>query len=284
MLRKLLVLSAIAVCSLTMKAQEPTDTIPQNREAWLEQRLAEQEAKLEKYDAQLSEIDNKKRLKSIWGPGRFTKISYNFSSTGDDINPVDKSKFSISLAKGTSYMFPSKPIAGMLKFGVDVTWFDLTYSKYKKRDLGASGWLSPDMGNGYDDGYDDWEEYADLGRMSLNLGMFGIGARASVAPFSAFNNELRFLRASLYFHYQPTFSAYMVSEDGEEEGSYAYMGMYRFGGCIHYRRIALGVEGYWGKSKFELLDFDFDDEFGDGDNPKVDRKFASTRLYVQFAF
>lgn len=283
MLRKFLAVSAVFICSMSLKAQESVDTVAQSREAILEQRLAEQDAKLAKYDAQFSEMNYKKRLKSIWGPGRFTKISYNFSSTGDGINPVDKSTFSISLAKGTSYMFPSKPIAGILKFGVDVTWFDLTFSKYKKRNLGANGWLVPDVGQGSSD-YEDWEKYADLGRMSLNVGVFGIGARASVAPFSAFDNQARFLRASLYFHYQPTCSAYLVSEDDEAEGSYAYLGMYRFGGCIHYRRVALGVEGYWGKSKFELLDFELGDEFGGGHNPKIDRKFASTCLYIQFAF
>ncbi len=284
MLRKILSIIIFSMC-LNAKAQEPTDTTIQDHEAVLEQQLSERDAKLAALDAKLTNIENKERLKSIWGPGRFTKISYNFASTGDDVNPVDKSELSVSLAKGTSYMFPGKPIAGMLKFGIDVTWFDLTYTKYKKHDSTSSGgWLGSDTNGGF--GYDEdyWKEYSNGGRMSLNLGLFGLGARASVAPFSTFNNELRFLRASMYFHVQPTISAYIVNDDGEAEGSYAYMGMFRFGGCIHYRRVAFGVEGYWGKSKFDVIDFDsYFDEDSDS-NRKVNRKFASTRLYIQFAF
>lgn len=285
MLRKILSIIIFSMCLNLAIAQEPADTTIQDREAMLEQQLSEKEAQLAALDAKLTDIEYKERLKSIWGPGRFTKISYNFASTGDEINPVDKSELSVSIAKGTTYMFPSKPIAGMLRFGVDVTWFDLTYTKYKNHESTASGgWLGSDFNGNYGYGDDYWEGNRNVGRMSINLGLFGVGARASVAPFSSFNNDLRFLRASMYFHVQPTFSSYIVNDDGEAEGSYAYMGMFRFGGCIHYRRVALGVEGYWGKSKFDVIDFDsYFDEDSDSKR-KIDRKFASTRLYIQFAF
>lgn len=271
-------------------AQESNDsvqaenTLLQQELAQRNAELAQRDAQLAERDAELAEIERRKADKAIWGPGRFTKLSYNFASTGDGFNPVEKSKYSVSLAKGASYLFPSKAVAGILKFGFDVTWFDFTFTKYKSPVYGVDGgWTSTPEYTTDSKDEDDFD--LDLGRMSLNLGALGIGPRVSVAPFAAKDNGLRYLRASLYFHYQPTVSAYAVSEDGETEFSFAYLGLWRFGGCIQYRRIGIGVEGYWGKAKFEALGLDsFVEEGFADDQPKIERKFASTRLYLSFSF
>lgn len=253
----------------------------------LKRELAQREAELAQRDAELAEIERRDIDKAIWSPGRFTKLGFNFASTGDGFKAVDKSQYSFTKSKGASYMFPSRPVAGMLKFGFDMTWFDFTFTKYKTPSYGVGeGWTSEiehDNGNGY---YDEEEDFdLDLGRMSLSLGALGIGPRVSIAPFSGMNNALRYLRGSIYFHYQPTVTAYAVSEDGNAEFAFAYVGMWRFGGCLQYRRIGLGVEGYWGKGKFSpigLASF-YDDGFDD-DGEKIERKFAATRLYLSFSF
>lgn len=281
MIRYILTLAFICSVMISSHAQTEADTVTISREKQLEQEINERDSKIAYLDSRLNDIETKERNKKIWGRGRFTKISYNLGSTGDGYNPVADSKCSFSLAKGTSYLFPSKAIAGILKFGLDITWFDITYSKYKSLDFLGNGWVSSGIPQyGYDDS--EYDELTNLGRYSLNLGFLGFGPRVSVAPFAKFNNSLRYLRASLYFNYQPTYSVYVASENGEEEGSYTYMGMYRFGGTIHCRGIGFGVEGYWGESKFKLLDFE-DEEIGTQAN-KINRKFANTRIYVQFAF
>lgn len=282
--------AAVFAAAITAAAQEATDsvqaenTLLQQELAQRNAELAQRDAQLAERDAELAEIGRRKADKAIWGPGRFTKLSFNFASTGDGVNPVEKSKYSVSLAKGASYLFPSKAVAGILKFGFDVTWFDFTFSKYKSPVYGVDGgWTSTPEYTTDSKDEDDFD--LNLGRMSLNLGVLGIGPRVSVAPFAAKDNGLRYLRASLYFHYQPTVSAYAVSEDGEADFSFAYLGMWRFGGCIQYRRIGIGVEGYWGKAKFEALGLDsFVDEGFADDQPKIERKFASTRLYLSLSF
>lgn len=292
-MKRIFFTAVVAMAAVAATAQQTVDT-PQNENDLLKRELAQREAELAQRDAQLAErdaeleeIERRKADKAIWSPGRFTKLAFNFASTGDGFNPVDKSQYSFSLAKGASYLFPSRAVAGMLKFGFDITWFDFTFTKYKTPSYGlGDGWTSDiTYDNGYDD-YDDEVEFdLDLGRMSLSLGAIGIGPRVSIAPFASKNNALRYLRGSLYFHYQPTVTAYAVSEDGDAEFSFAYVGMWRFGGCLQYRRIGLGVEGYWGKAKFEPIGLaSFYDEGFDDEGAKIERKFASTRLYLSFSF
>ena len=97
----------------------------------LKRELAQREAELAQRDAELAEIERRNIDKAIWSPGRFTKLGFNFASTGDGFKAVDKSQYSFTMSKGASYMFPSRPVAGMLKFGFDMTWFDFTFTKYK---------------------------------------------------------------------------------------------------------------------------------------------------------
>lgn len=227
--------------------------------------------------------------KRIWGKGRFLRIGYSFAQTCTQFDPVEKSKYSFFLTKGTTYRFPKKALGGLVKIGIDAVWFDIQFSKFKAPYSGMN-WSSdiiedidPD-----DSGSDesDFDIDLNIGRMAFSAGM-GVGPNVSVAPFALTSIKgLQPLRASIYFHYAPTAQIYAKSQDGDMELSAAFCHMMNFGGNISYRAIAIGVEGRWGKSKFKPLDFE--SMFGDEDEglgtQKYTRKFANTRLYIQFSF
>lgn len=272
------------------------------------EREADLQATLDNANQELDELQQKQKYKEIWRKGRYTDIGYAIAQTGTDFTPTDKGKFGFFLRKGTSFLFPGKPIAGLVKVGFDINWFDISVAKYKSADWGTdSNW--DEIGNsGQDDddyGYDDDDEgfgdimdkFSNLGRWNIMIGAFGIGPNVTVAPFSMFNNAARFIKASIYFHYQPTFGMYLVSEDGEMEASFAYCHMFQFGGKITWKSIGLGIEGHWGKGKFKPLgfgDFGFGDEEEDNgynevfdtgsSSDKITRHFANTRIYLTFSF
>lgn len=234
--------------------------------------------------------DLAKTNKRIWGKGRFLRLGYSFSQTGTQFDPVEKGQYSFFLTKGTTYRFPKRAWGNMVKVGIDAVWFDMQFSKYK------GPYSNLDWTSDFDEtrlpGYDPDDEDADgfdlnLGRMGISFGM-GVGPNVSVAPFALSSVKgLQPLRASVYFHYAPTFQLFAKSQDGDMEVSSAFVNMMNFGGNITYRAISIGVEGRWGKAKFKPLDFGslFEDEEGESlGTQKYTRKFANTRLYLQFSF
>jgi hypothetical protein len=217
--------------------------------------------------------------KAIWGKGRYTNIGYTFSQTAAENQPIDKSQFSGFIRKGASYLFPGHALGNVVKIGFDINWFEVSTSKYKSTDVISSNWD--------DEAFEDGEsELLNIGRWNIMLGAFGIGPNVTVAPFASLNNGARFLKASIYFHYQPTMGAYLVSESGETDISYAYCHMWQFGGKITWKNFGIGIEGYWGKGKFNrlALDEDEDENISFNTSDKVNRKFANTRLYLNFSF
>lgn len=242
----------------------------------IEHRLDSLENELNRMNIEKQKEDLNRR---VWGKGRFLRIGYANAQTANETNPVEKSKYSFFLTKGTTYyLFPSKPIAGMIKFGIDATWFDIQYSKFKSLDE-SGDWTSEIPSGGSND--DDFDLDFNLGTMALGFGM-GVGPSVTVAPFIRMKKALQPLRATLYFHYVPTLEMFMESNDEDTELSSAFCNMFKFGGEIHYRKIGLGIEGRWGASDFNPTYFD--EELDRGDSSKYKRKFASTRFYVQFTF
>lgn len=213
----------------------------------------------------------------VWGKGRFTRIGYSWSQTAVEDNPVYDGKFGFFLVKGTTYHVHRNPIAKILKFGIDATWMDIQFSKYKSPTTSGNWTSEIDETIGADD--EDGGDF-NIGHMALSYS-FEVGPSVSVAPFLLLNNAaLSHLKANLYFHYAPTFTAYLASQDGDMEFAGAYVNNWTFGGNIVYRWIGIGIEGRWGSGKFKPVAFDSE---GLGTD-KYKRKFANTRLYVQFTF
>lgn len=227
----------------------------------------------------------------VWKKNNYFNLGYAKAETGTDFSAVQKSKFSFYLAKGNVYYWPkSKPWFGMLKVGLDVRWIDISMAKYKTdTDETGSGWgESSNWNTDYDNSDSEFfDKLTDLGCYNVTMGAFGIGPNIGISPFAKMSNGLRHLRASIYFHYQPAVTAYILSQDGDTELSWAYTGMMDFGGKITYRAISIGIEGRWGKGSFKPIDFSGilgeDDESG-SESIKIDRKFAATRFYIGFTF
>lgn len=289
---KKIITCIVAATAICLNANAQTDTTGNDES--LEQELFDTRA-------ELNDLKQKQRNKEIWGKGRYTNIGYAIAQTGTDFEPVEKGKFGFFLRKGASYLFPGKPLWGMVKVGFEINWFDFSAAKYKSGDFGFSDddWnIQPDDSDD-DEGYgiEDLSEQLNIGRWSIMLGAFGIGPNVTVAPFSMFNNASRFIKASVYFRYQPTFGIYLMSEDGEMDASYSYCHMWQFGGKITWKAIGIGIEGNWGQGKFKQIGSlfgDSEDEYGEGYNEvfeggatssgKITRKFANTRFYLTFSF
>lgn len=272
-MKKFIAIMLLAVAGAASVNAQTTDA---ERADSLQALLDEQEAA-----AMRAELNQK-----IWGKkGRFTRLGYALAQTGDEFSPVEKSKYSFFLTKGTTYRFPKQPIAGLLKIGIDAVWFDAQVTKYNSpySSLDWTSEIEPDEFYDYDDDSEDFD--LNIGCWGLGLAM-GIGPNVSVAPFALTNIKgLQPLRVSLYFHYSPTVQLYMKSQDGEMELSTAFCNMMNFGGTLTYRAISIGYEGRWGKGNFKPLDFGemLGGEDSMGTN-KYTRRFANNRFYIQFAF
>jgi len=192
-------------------------------------------------DDMTAQIEAENLNKKIWGKGRFTRLGYAIAQTVDEYSPVEKSKFSFFLTKGTTYLFPKKPIAGLLKIGLDAVWFDIQATKYNSP-YSSMNWTSEfvdEPATSPEYGYEDEDEGLDfdlnIGCWGVSMGM-GIGPNVSVAPFALTSIKcLQPLRVSLYFHYAPTMQLYLKSEDGDVELSSAFCHMMNFGGTLTYR-------------------------------------------------
>lgn len=288
-MKKFIITVALTAAFSTMAfAQEPLTPTPEEAAVidsldMLKQQISDINARLSEQEEINVQRQKEQKWQGIWKGGKYASIFFAPSASSTELGIKSKAAWNFGLSKGTSYLFPSKPIAGILKVGFDVRWIDISVIKYKKNAFS----LENDF-----DGDDEWGDVTDdflpdIGRYDIHIGAFGIGPVVSVAPFSSFNNEARFIRATLYFHYQPTYGLHVLSEDGELESSMAYCNMMDFGGKIQYRRFALGIEGHWGSGKYSdmISNDDFDDDYAsDSSSGKLKRKFSSTRIFVAFTF
>lgn len=224
---------------------------------------------------------------AIWKRGKYTKFAYSIGQSKADGSPLEKGQFGFGIGYGNTFLFPKTPVAGLLKFGFDVNWIDYTIVKYKE-DTPLNGNL---ISGGSSSEGGIMGKLTNLGRYSMLFGVLGVGPNVTCAPFSSFSNQARFLKASVYFHYQPTLGMYMMSENGDMNASYAYCSMFRLGGQISWKVIGIGIEGYWGSGNFKSLDFGsfiFDDSLREalGMEPgnKYKRKFANTKLFISLNF
>lgn len=220
--------------------------------------------------------------KKIWkNRAKYFNIGYvkqNLSETGGDEFKL-KSEFGASMSWGCTYYLHKKPLLGMIKFGLDASWVDMSFAKYSTINLENSlGTRSIWDGNDYDEDYDeDLDLELELGYYQLEIGM-------SVGP-SVTINPIDHLKVNAYFHFTP--SASMIFLDDNISTSYA--SFFNVGAAVSYKFISIGVEKRWGSANYNSLSLDEFDSEEDLEtdlflSSKKKMKTSGLRAYISFRY
>ena len=239
------------------------------------------------------ELEEDALNRKIWNDrAKYFNISYvSQSLTQKDVNGTWRSSYGLALTNGRTYYLHKKPILGMIKFGIDWSFFDINFAKYEDK----FGFFGDGYGSGYGD-YGDGGHYYDpsgagtaedavAGEETEDMYQAEVGM--SVGP-SVTINPVDELKANIYFRVTPSMSMLYAAE----EFSTSYGTFFSFGGSVAWKAISLGLEGRWGNVKydsmFDLGDLDDladgDDYSSSGDEPSAKWKVGSMRFYVSLRF
>lgn len=229
-----------------------------------------------------------------WGRKSYFNISW-VDQTLENKNAVNlkgenlrwKSDYGVALTKGTTYYLHSKPLFGMLKFGIDWTQIDVNYAKLIEDNFEVIG--VDEDGFGLDK--------LDLGKHQIELAMH-------VGP-SITLNPVDHLKINGYFRYAPSFSGLIFKDlASETQIGYGYGSFFVAGGAISWKLISLGAEYRWGSGKYNNMSFNLENadadidldgsSFDAGDihvdlsdvfnSSKQKMKTSSLRVYVSLRF
>lgn len=281
MMKKLfwLVLSTVILTGQSIFAQEADSEVQSSqREDSLLQVVNELSDRVQKTeDAARNERIWKKRAK-------YFNIGYITNQTLTDKVDAEaewKSDFGVSLTFGKTYYLHKKPLLNMIKFGIDATWFELSYAKYSELDVFAEGGSYTRAYNDYSSGYEDYYEE------DFDLGIHQIDASMHVGP-SVTVNPVGDLKVAAYFHYVPTYSMVVI----DDSFGHGYVSNFAFGASVAYKAISVGIEHRWAK-KATYNGLSFDEEGMDYDAPdfedviesdKWKMKSKSFRVFLSFRY
>jgi len=238
--------------------------------------------------------------KRLWGYGRYKRISYvvqNMTRAAYDGMPSTKwgPKFGFGIQIGNTYHLPHKPLAGIIKFGIDATWWDVTYSSYSSPNLSSAAVVTPGVNDGVPD-FSFPEDYPEQEIVLGNLGVhqlsmsMGVGPSVNIAPFAfSSNKNLQMLKAQVYGHFLMGVSAILYTDPNtdETEFNFAALPQGAVGVSFNWKQLGIGFEGRWGSAKYKNLvsTEDFDEEEGEEvKTPKVSFSNAAFRVYLNFHF
>lgn len=163
--------------------------------------------------------------------------------------PTLESNYGAAFTAGRTFFVHKKPVAGMLRFGIDATWFDLNYVNYKLMWVGRH---STDISSYHQ------------GEIAMH-----VGPSLTLTPVSKLNIHA-------YFRYAPTLSVLYT-----DEGLYGnYATFFVGGGSVSYGGIGLGFEGRFGRSNYNELVF----AGQDGLSSLPGTAFGGWRAYIQFRY
>ena len=222
-------------------------------------------------DAELQEMKDMERYEKVWGKRKkYTNIGYCIMNL--DGMPVPESKFGFSYSMGRTYYLHKKPLAGMIKFGLDFSYLDVTVASFDNSN-----------GKGLSFGDDEEALEIDLKRNYFDYTM-QIGPSVTVNPIDQ-------LKVSAYGRFAPSASFITMND-------YAYVQFvphFTCGLSVCYKVIGLGIEGRWGKANYK--GFSLNEESMDGgddmDSLNADdmlktskKKFSnkSFKIYISFRF
>lgn len=179
------------------------------------------------------------------------------------------SDIAVQFSSGRTWYLHKKPLANMIKFGIDATFVNIFYAKYgtapAMEGFDNGGGMFGDLGGMYEDMTGD---DIDLGDHQIDVGM-------SVGP-SVTINPVQHLKVSAYFRYSPTYSMLLM----QEQFGGSYVSYFNYGLSVAWRVISVGVEGRFGTGKYnqpallEISDI----------NDKTKLKTSGVSFYVGFRF
>ena len=165
------------------------------------------------------------RQEKIWKRSKYFYIAYGMTSLDQgNGQPKLNSDFAFSIGRGKTYYLHKKPLLGMIKFGLDWTFFDIAVAQYEEED----GLYTRDDSDIY------------KGEISMQFGP------------SITVNPIDFLKVNLYFRYDPTYSMMFNTDGNEFKGNYG--SYFNTGLAASYKVISLGYEYRWGSTSYKIDD------------------------------
>lgn len=178
---------------------------------------SESEAEVKPYDEVYE-----KRMNEVWKRrAKYRNLSYGLQTLKSSHKDL-KSDMAFGLTIGRTYYLHKKPIAGIMKFGLDWSYIDINFAKYP--DFPASENSQPNMPDA---------QLADLSVMQIEAGM-SIGPSLTINPVNQ-------LKLSLYFRATPSYSLMMQNH----ELYHHYATFFNAGFTVAYKIISLGIETRW---------------------------------------
>lgn len=245
-----------------------------------QQKLDSLNQALSDMSARVKETEAAESNRAIWKDrSKYFNLNYVNQKLSPDIDGWDKlgggelkSDFGAAIVWGKTYYLHKKPLAGMIKFGIDWSWMDLNYAQYKLET--------------YD--YDTDELYSEKAHQ-LEYGM-QIGPSVTINP-------VHHLKVSAYFRVTPSYSMMYLND----EFYHHYATFCNTGFAVAWKVLSVGCEWRWGKASYDGLGLNLDDLEGDysdgdfsGDIPSADDvltdlqdlklKTKSFRVYFSFRF
>lgn len=193
---------------------------------------------------------------------RYANLSFSNTKMTQKDFPSLKSNYGAAFTVGKTFFVHKKPIAKIVRFGVDATWADINYTNYKIEYRYYSDWQEPE---------------SEL----LNAHQAEIGVQ--VGP-SIVVNPVSKLNIHGYFRYAPSFSALYDSDLFRGGFANYFVG----GGAISYEVIGLGAEARFGSCTYKTFggeDSEKDDyNNSEGSTENLKGKFSGMRVYLTFRF
>lgn len=229
------------------------------------QRLDSLQQVVNQLTSNVTTLEKENQSRAIWKDrSKYFNIGYVNQTLTDQGNGREfKSDFGVSLSSGKTYYLHKKPIAGMIKFGLDWTWLDINYAK--------STWEEIDP------------ETREVYSSAMHQAEIGMQFGASVTI-----NPVHHLKVSGYFRVTPSFSGIYRDETFYSN----YVTMWNAGCAIAWKVISVGAEWRWGEAKYKGLSID-EGVLEESEDPSFDEAFkshsdkfktSSLRLYVSFRF
>lgn len=175
------------------------------------------------------------------------------------------SDWGAGISTGRTFYLHRRPILGLMKFGLDWSYFDLNVARYLASSLNMGG------GYYYPDGMENSsyaEEEEDGFFDDVYKGEVGMQFGPSLTV-----NPVHELKMAFYFRVLPCYSVFYVAE--ELKGGYATY--FTYGASLSWRVISFGVEQRWGDTD---QSFAFDEE----ESMDVTLSAKGPRFFLSFRF